>query len=165
MVYTPGEPAICKINWEKDSLDLIATNIGSENPPRKINPELMKIGWNNDMCLLFVTSNQTKIFGVQDSYYSYDESSFSFSSDFNSSYMSSYEDQSIPENSTQSTKLCSDPFNKKQHNFEVTFFATSFIVPVIVLTFCYISIYQEVVSIQKGLTAIKNKTSGNRNNQ
>ena len=165
MVFTPGEPAFCKINWEKDSLDVRGTNNGSDNSARRINPELTKIGWENDMCFLFVTSNQSKNSDVQDSYYSYDESSFSFSSNFNSSYMSSYDDQSSPENTTKSTKLCSDPFNKKQHNFEVTFFATSFIVPFIVLTFCYISIYQEVLSIQKGLRAIKNKTTGNRNYQ
>ena len=141
-------------------MDVIVTNIGSEDSPRKINPKLTNIGWNNEICILLY--RQFPNFGVQDYQNSYNQSSFSFYSDFNSSYASDYEDLPNQENSTKSKKRCSDPFNKKLHNFEVTFFATSFILPIIVLTFCYISIYQEVLSIQKGLTAIKNKTTGNR---
>ena len=138
---------------------MVVTNIGSEDSPRKINPQLTNIGWNNEICILLY--RQFPSFGVQDYQNSYSQSSFS---DFNSSYASDYEELPSQENSTKSMKGCSDPFSKKLHNFEVTFFATSFILPIIVLTFCYISIYQEVVSIQKGLTAIGNKKAGNWNN-
>ena len=143
-------------------MDVIVTNIGSEDSTRKINPKLTNIGWNNEICILLY--RQFPSFGVQDYQNSYSQSSFSFYSDSNSSYASDYEELLSPENSTKSMKGCSDQFSKKLHNFEVTFFATSFILPIIVLTFCYISIYQEVVSIQKGLTAIGNKKAGNWNN-
>ena len=60
--------------------------------------------------------------------------------------------------------LCGCPFTAQRRIFHIKFFVFSFIIPISVLIFCYMSVYCEVVTVQRGLSEIGNESGAGKLN-